>query len=212
VSIPPGGDDYTVPSPSSGRAGRPGGEPTVPAGSAGGGPPPSGPPPPGPIGPGASDRGAILTLGGSTLAGLAVGAILALVVGGGGSSPPPTTSTSTSTSTSTTSSTTTTTSPAAPRIVNFAASPNPPSCGQTVTLIWSSQNATSATLTDNGAFVGNFQATDSHGLTFSCGASRTHSYRLSVTGAGGQQTSSTLPITAPAPPTTAAPTTTTTTT
>jgi hypothetical protein len=212
----PGEGDRTVPAPPSGRA-RPTGEPTVPAGPPGGGP--GGPPPPGgPGGPGPGDRGAILLLTGSTLAGLAVGAVLALAVGSGTGRPTATTaSSSTSTSSSTTTSsptTTSTTAPALPQILALQASPTSPTClpNNAVLLTWSTQNAVSVTISADGLPIGGtFAPSGSHSAPFRC-PPLAHRYVLVATSAAGRQTSRSLTVTAPPLPTTSTSTSTTTTT
>jgi len=210
MTMPPGEGDRTVPSPSYG-GGVAGGEPTVPAP---GGPPPGGPPPPGGTGEQPDDRGSLLILSGSTLGGLVVGALLALVVGSGsgtGHSTATTASSTTSTSTTSTSSTTSTTTPAGPQILSFTASPIAPNCltAGTVTLSWSTQNAVSVSITDNGSSVGTFGPTNSRSVPFHCPPTG-HTYVLTATSSGGRQQARDLTVNGTVlPSTTAAPTTTT---
>jgi hypothetical protein len=210
MTMPPGEGDRTLPAPSPGR-GVAGGEPTVPAG---GGPPPGGPPPVGAGGP--SDRGALLLLSGSTLAGLVLGALLALVVGNGGSGHPTATTASSTTSTSTTSTsstTTSTTTPAGPQILSFNATPSSPSClpGSTVQLSWQVQNAVSVAITDNGSSIGTFsQPTSSRTVAFHCPPTG-HTYVLTATSSAGRQAARDASVTGTVLPSTSAATTTTTT-
>jgi hypothetical protein len=178
------------------------GEPTVPAA-------PAGPRPP--------DHGPLLLLGGSSLAGLAVGALLGLTVGGGGGSHITATTTAssststTSTSTTTTSSTTTTTAPAAPAIVALTALNPTCAANGTVLLTWSTQNAVSVTISDNGAPVpGTFDPSASRSLPLRCPPT-SHAYTLVATGSAGRTASRTVRVTAVAPPSTSTSSTTTTT-
>jgi hypothetical protein len=212
MTMPPGEGDRTVPAPSSDRAGA-GGEPTVPAGD--GQPPAGGPPPGGEGGGGPSERRDLLLLSGSTVGGLVVGALIALVVGNGGtgSTTATTASSTTSTSTTTTSSTTTTTTPAAPQILSFAASPTNPTClaSGSVQLSWSSQNAVSVAITDNGSSIGTFPPTGARTVAFHC-PPMSHTYVLTVTSTGGRQASRDLTVTGTVPPSSTAASSTTTTT
>jgi len=209
MTMPPGEGDRTLPSPSRG-GGVAGGEPTVPAG---GGPPPGGPPPPVGAG-GPTDRGALLLLGGSTLAGLVLGALLALVVGNGGSGHPTATtaSSTTSTSTTSTSTTTSTTTPAGPQILSFSATPTSPSClpGSTVQLSWQVQNAVSVAISDNGSSIGTFQPANSRTVAFHCPPTG-HTFRLTATSSGGRQASQDVTVTGTVLPSTSTASSTTTT-
>jgi hypothetical protein len=208
MTMPPG--EPTIPA---GEPAVPAGERTVPAGSGGTG----GVPPAGPGADEADDRGPILWLTGSTLAGLVVGAVLALAVGSGSSPATPTTttaaSTTTSTTTTTTSTTTTTTTPVpAPQITSFSVSPSAPTClsaGQ-VLVSWSTLHAAVVTLTIDGVAFGTFGGAGSHAVPFAC-PPHTHDYGIVARGASGQPAVRSIPVTAGAPPPTTSSSTTTTT-
>jgi hypothetical protein len=230
MTIPPGGDDRTIRSPSSAGLGGPG-DPTVPArpgtrsgagdatipadrGGTGGGPPTGGWDAAGEEPP---DRRLGLLLGGIALAGVLLGALVALLVGSGsGSSNTAATTTSSSTSTSTSSttstSTTSTTAPAgAPQVLQFQPNQtNPPCTASTnIQVTWSTQNAQTVTLAVDGGTVGVFGPTGSHLVAFSCPPA-SHTYKLTANGANGQKDSRTIVVTTVIPPPTTASTTTTT--
>jgi hypothetical protein len=230
MTIPPGEGDPTIRAPSSTRRGGGPGDPTLPArpGTRGAGDPTvpadgggTGGVPPGGgwegAGDGAPDRRLGLLLGGIALAGVLLGALIALLVGGGGSgakTAATTTSSSTTTSTSTTStsSTTSTTAPArTPQIVQFSANQTNPPCTPTtkIQVTWSTQNAQSVTLTVDNSPVGVLAPTGSALVPFSCPPA-SHTYRLTANGATGLTASRSITVTTIIPPTTTAPTTTTT--
>ena len=187
---------------------------TVPAGSSGAG---GGVPPTGPSGAEPSDRGPILLLTGSALAGLVVGAVLALAVGSGTATPSTSTSTSTSaasttTSSSTTSSSTTSTSAVpAPLVTGFGVSPSSPTClpNGAVLVTWSTQRAQSVTLTVDGASLGTFSPNGSRSAPFAC-PPHAHTFGIVATGANGQQATRSVQVNAGAPPPSTSSTTTTT--
>jgi hypothetical protein len=232
MTIPPGGDDRTVRSPSSAGPGdptvpaRPGtrgggaGDPTIPADRGGtGGVPPAGgwegtgdePP----------DRRLGLLLGGIALAGVLLGALIALLVGGGNgtSHTAATTTTTTSSSTTTTSSstttssTTTTTAPVGPpRVLQFSANQTNPPCtpSTNIQVTWATQNAQTVTLAiDGGGTINLPTTTGSRLVAFSCPPA-SHTYKLTANGANGQRDSQTIVVTTIIPPTTTSSTTTTT--
>ena len=208
MTIPPG--EPTIPA---GEHAVPVGEPTVAAGSGGTG----GVPPAGPGGAEPDDRGSILLLGGSALAGLVLGAVLALAVGSGSSPTTVTTTTTTSTTTTTTtpptSTTTTTTVPVAvPQITGFSVSPSAPTClsnGQ-VLVSWSALHAAVVTITIDGAGFGTFGASGSHSVPFAC-PPHAHTYGIVAQGANGQQATRSVQVNAGAPPPTSTSSTTSTT-
>jgi len=185
---------------------------TVPAGSGGAG---GGAPPTGPSGAEPSDRGPILLLTGSALAGLVLGAVLALAVGSGTATPSPSTSTSaasTTTSSSTTSSSTTSTSAVpAPLVTGFGVSPSSPTClpNGAVLVTWSTQRAQSVTLTLDGASLGTFSPSGSRSAPFAC-PPHAHTFGIVATGANGQQATRSVQVNAGAPPPSTSSTTTTT--
>ena len=208
MTIPPG--EPTIPA---GEHAVPVGEPTV-AGSGGTG----GVPPAGPRGAEPDDRGSILLLGGSALAGLVLGAVLALAVGSGSSPTTVTTTTTTSTTTTTTPPTTTTTTTtttvpvAVPQITGFSVSPSAPTClsnGQ-VLVSWSALHAAVVTITIDGAGFGTFGASGSHSVPFAC-PPHAHTYGIVAQGANGQQATRSVQVNAGAPPPTSTSSTTSTT-
>lgn len=84
--------------------------------------------------------------------------------------------------------------PAKPVISSFTVDPSTIERGQSATLRWSSQNATTATI-DNG--IGSVQPNGSRQVS----PSATTTYRLTVTGPGGDASQTvTLRVTEPAPP------------
>ena len=209
MTIPPG--EPTIPA---GEHAVPVGEPTVAAGSGGTG----GVPPAGPGGAEPDDRGSILLLGGSALAGLVLGAVLALAVGSGSSPTTVTTTTTTSTTTTTTPPTTTTTTTtttvpvAVPQITGFSVSPSAPTClsnGQ-VLVSWSALHAAVVTITIDGAGFGTFGASGSHSVPFAC-PPHAHTYGIVAQGANGQQATRSVQVNAGAPPPTSTSSTTSTT-
>ncbi len=230
MTIPSGGDDRTIRSSSGGPGdptvpARPGprgagaGDPTIPADRGGtGGVPPTGgwegtgdePP----------DRRLGLLLGGIALAGVLLGALIALLVGSGGGSSHTAATTSTSSSTTTTSSstttssTTTTTAPVGPpQVLEFSANQTNPPCtpSTNIQVTWATQNAQNVTLAVDGGTVGGFGPTGSHLVAFSCPPA-SHTYKVTANGANGQTASRTVVVTTVIPPTTTSSTTTTTTT
>jgi hypothetical protein len=229
MTIPPGGDDRTIRSPSSAGLGGPGdrtvpvrpgapgggGDPTIPAdrGGTGGGPPTGGSDAAGEEAP---DRRLGLLLGGIALAGVLLGALVALLVGGGSGSSATasstTSSSSTTTSSTTSTSTTSTTAPAGPpQVIQFQANQSNPPCtaSTNIQVTWSTQNAPTVTLAVDGGTVGVFGPTGSHLVAFSCPPA-SHSYKLTANGANGQKDSKTIVVTTVIPPTTTSSTTTTT--
>jgi hypothetical protein len=183
----------------------------VAAGSGGTGGVPQG----GPSGAEPDDRGPILLLTGSALAGLVVGAVLALAVGSGSSPTAPTTTTTSTTTTTTppTSTTTTSTLPVAvPQITSFSVSPAAPTClsnGQ-VLVSWSTLHAALVTITIDGANVGTFGGSGSRSVPFTC-PPHAHSYGIIAQGSNGQQALRSVQVNAgAAPPTSTSSTTTTT--
>ncbi|HWW44312.1 MAG TPA: hypothetical protein VN180_04505 [Acidimicrobiia bacterium] len=196
MTIPPG--EPTIPA---GERTVPAGERTVAAGSGGTG----GVPPGGPSGAPPDDRGSILLLTGSVLAGLVVGAVLALAVGSGSSPTTPTTTTSSTTTTTTTpptSTTTTSTLPVAvPQITGFSVSPSAPTClsnGQ-VLVSWSTLHTAVVTITLDGANVGTFGGSGSRSVPFTC-PPRAHNYGIIAQGANGQQATRSVQVNAGASP------------
>jgi hypothetical protein len=164
------------------------------------------------------DRRLGLLLGGIALAGVLLGALIALLVGGGGGSSHTAASTTTSSSTTTTSSTTTstssttTTAPAgAPQVLQFSANQTNPPCtpSTNIQVTWSTQNAQTVTLAVDGGTVGVFGPTGSRLLPFSCPPA-SHTYKLTANGANGQKDSRNIVVTTVIPPTTTSSTTTTT--
>jgi hypothetical protein len=206
MTIPPG--EPTIPA---GERTVPAGERTVAAGSGGTG----GVPPAGPGGAPPDDRGSILLLTGSALAGLVVGAVLALAVGSGSSPTTPTTTTTSTTTTTTppTSTTTTSTLPVvAPQITSFSVSPSAPTClgnGQ-VLVSWSTLHAAVVTVTIDGANVGTFGVSGSRSVPFSC-PPQAHRYGIIAQGANGQQATRSVQVNAGASPPTSTSSTTSTT-
>jgi hypothetical protein len=206
MTIPPG--EPTIPA---GERTVPVGERTVAAGSGGTG----GVPPAGPRGAPPDDRGSILLLTGSALAGLVVGAVLALAVGSGSSPTTPTTTTSSTTTTTTppTSTTTTSTLPVAvPQITGFSVSPSAPTClsnGQ-VLVSWSTLHTAVVTITLDGANVGTFGGSGSRSVPFSC-PPHAHNYGIIAQGANGQQATRSVQVNAGASPPTSTSSTTSTT-
>ncbi len=84
--------------------------------------------------------------------------------------------------------------PAKPVIASFTVDPSSIERGQSATLRWASQNATTATI-DNG--IGTVQPNGSRQVS----PSATTTYRLTVTGEGGEASQTvTLRVTEPAPP------------
>jgi hypothetical protein len=231
MTIPSGGDDRTIRSSSGGPGdptvpARPGprgagaGDPTIPADRGGtGGVPPTG----GGEGTGDEppDRRLGLLLGGIALAGVLLGALVALLVGSGGGSSHAVATTSTSSSTTTTtssstttSSTTTTTAPVGPpQVLEFSANQTNPPCtpSTNIQVTWATQNAQNVTLAVDGGTVGGFGPTGSHLVAFSCPPA-SHTYKVTANGANGQTASRTVVVTTVIPPTTTSSTTTTTTT
>lgn len=205
-----GNPDPTVPIPPvGGPESFASGDPTVAVPVATGGPPRSGAPgggaPGGPQGGGtgdgeAGDNRKWWWIVGAVVAIIIIAIIILLATGGdsGKSTSSSTSSTSSTTTTapkvSTTAPATTTTAAPAPQILQFSASPNPVTCPDaaasgTVTLTWSSQSASSATVSiDNpGSAVGTFGPSGQQQFTFACGASPLqHTYYLQVSGSGGQ--------------------------
>ncbi|HEV2311085.1 MAG TPA: hypothetical protein VGU73_11235 [Acidimicrobiia bacterium] len=205
----------TIPS---GEPTIPAGERTVPAGGrtvASGSGGTGGVPPSGPGGAAPDDRGSILLLTGSALAGLVLGAVLALAVGSGSSPTTPTTTTTSTTTTTTppTSTTTTSTVPvAAPQITGFSVSPSAPTClsnGQ-VLVSWSTLHAAVVTITIDGASVGTFGGSGSRSEAFAC-PPHSHTYGLVAQGSNGQQATRSIQVSAGAPPPTSTSSTTSTT-
>ena len=78
-------------------------------------------------------------------------------------------------------------------------------------LTWSSENAQTVQLFVDGSSLGAFAPTGSTSAPFGCPPT-SHSYRLTVTGATGQQTSRSIAVTAASPPSTVTSSTTSTTT
>ncbi len=211
MGIPPGASnpDPTVPIP---PVGEPesfaSGDPTVAVPVATGGPPRSGAPgggaPGGPqrggTGGKADDNRKWWWIVGVVIALIIIAIIIVLVTSGDSdkSTSSSTSSTSSTTTTapnvSTTAPATTTTAASVPQILQFSASPNPVACPDAaasvqVTLTWSSQSASSATVSiDNpSSSVGTYGPSGQQPFTFACGASPLqHTYYLQVSGSGGQ--------------------------
>lgn len=134
------------------------------------------------------------------IVGILIGVLIALLSGGDDENASKTrrsttTSSSTSTSTSSTSSTTTTTTASGPQVQQFTVSQNPVSCpnaGATVdvTLVWSTQNASSVTISidnPNGPY-GTYQPTGQQQVPFTCSVVPIkHTYYLAANGANNQK-------------------------
>ncbi len=142
--------------------------------------------------------------------GILIGVIVALLSGGDAKKSSTTrrstttsSSTSTSTSTSSTSSTTTTTTASGPQVQQFTVNQNPVTCPNAsatvqVTLVWSTQNANSATISidnPNGPY-GTYGPTGQQQVPFTCSVVPIkHTYYLSANGTNNQKVQKSIVVT-----------------
>lgn len=157
--------------------------------------------------------------------GVLIGVLIALLSGGDEKKASPTrrsTTTSSSTSTSTsssTSSTTSTTTASGPQVQQFTVNQNPVTCPNAsatlnITLVWSTQNAASATISidnPNGPY-GTYQPTGQQQVPFTCSVVPIkHTYYLTANGTNGQKVQKSIVVNGSVAPSTSSSTTSTTT-